>query len=68
MKCEPKPDDDPAKIQRLKPDPSRSERGEARCPAAILDTAPGGGGLGVWTLKGTDADGNCVYTYGGGIA
>jgi hypothetical protein len=68
MKYEPTPDEDPAKIQRLKPDPGRAERGDARCPAAILDTAPGGGGLGVWVFKGVDENGACVYSYGGGIA
>lgn len=39
----------------------------ARCPAAILDTAPGGGGLGVWLLIEETGE-DCVYTYGGGIA
>jgi hypothetical protein len=41
----------------------------AACPGAILDSAPGGGGLGVWLLVEEDeAEGTCTYEYGGGIA
>jgi hypothetical protein len=39
----------------------------AQCPGAILDTAPGGGGLGVWLLVEDDGE-YCTYEYGGGIA
>lgn len=40
---------------------------QASCPGSILDSAPGGGGLGVWVLVGEDDD-SCTYEYGGGIA
>ncbi len=39
----------------------------ARCPAAILDSSPDGTGLGIWVLV-EEANGDCVYEYGGGIA
>lgn len=38
-----------------------------QCPGAILDGAPGGGGLGVWLLVEDDGE-YCTYEYGGGIA
>jgi hypothetical protein len=37
------------------------------CPPAILDSAPGNGGLGVWVLVAEDAE-TCTYQYAGGIA
>jgi hypothetical protein len=39
----------------------------ATCPPAILDSDPGGHGLGVWVLVGEDAE-YCTYEYAGGIA
>ena len=35
------------------------------CPPAIIDTDPGGHGLGVWVLV-EAANGECVYEYAGG--
>ncbi|MBB4228600.1 hypothetical protein GGD56_002442 [Rhizobium mongolense] len=34
------------------------------CPAYIVDTAPGGGGLGVWVLA-EQTDSTCDYVYVG---
>ena len=37
------------------------------CPPALLDEAPGGGGLGVWVLV-ESSETTCTCEYAGGIA
>jgi hypothetical protein len=57
---------DANETERPLPEPAAGAR-MAACPGAILDSAPGGGGLGVWLLV-EEGGGYCTYEYGGGIA